>query len=596
MDTMADFINEKAKYELVLETEAATVYYPSLHQNEAYELEGYIDDEGRYNIEIEVNQVYIKESVEWLNVENKPSEFPPEYHSHLSDNWLLNLMAGYSSSNHNHSGESWLMQLFAGYATQEFVNTRFEQLVDNSPLFLDTINELASALGNDPNFATTVLGELDKKALKTDLLTPVPLGAAFTDTQLTPAQVVAAIDLNLGQTDWKTGGGVMSGAEIEAALDLYFGSEIWKYDNDTNTHLTDAQVVTAINTALGNTTWQTGGGTMSGADIIAAINTELAQSTWQAQYSHPVSHAASMITEEVDKRWFLDAERTKLTGIEAEANKYIHPVSHLPSIITQDANNRFVSVSQISTWDGKATTAYVDAAVASILDAAPEMLNTLDELAAALGDDPNFATTISNQIGLKANSADVYLKTAVDTALGQKEGLISKALGFAKWTAGGWSFVDESYSLDNHLHTDVYAPVHSHPYRADTWNPTWDDVSGKPSTFAPSAHNHDGVYSASAHDHSGVYEPAITKSTGFMKWNGSVLIFVNDAYALATAVQTNVPAGAVFTDTQLSPTQVVSAVDSSLGYTSWKTPIWSGTQAQYDALTPDSGTVYLIEE
>ena len=63
---MADFINEKAKYELVLETEAATVYYPSLHQNEAYELEGYIDDEGRYNIEIEVNQVYVKESVEWL--------------------------------------------------------------------------------------------------------------------------------------------------------------------------------------------------------------------------------------------------------------------------------------------------------------------------------------------------------------------------------------------------------------------------------------------------------------------------------------------------------------------------------------------------
>ncbi|WP_202969919.1 hypothetical protein, partial [Endozoicomonas atrinae] len=31
---------------------------------------------------------------------------------------------------------------------------------------------------------------------------------------------------------------------------------------------------------------------------------------------------------------------------------------------------------------------------------------------------------------------------------------------------------------------------HAHPYRADTWVPTWSDVTGKPATFTPSAHTH----------------------------------------------------------------------------------------------------------
>lgn len=42
-------------------------------------------------------------------------------------------------------------------------------------------------------------------------------------------------------------------------------------------------------------------------------------------------------------------------------------------------------------------------ALTSILDAAPEQLNTLNELAAALGDDANFATTVTNSLATKAD-------------------------------------------------------------------------------------------------------------------------------------------------------------------------------------------------
>ena len=60
----------------------------------------------------------------------------------------------------------------------------------------------------------------------------------------------------------------------------------------------------------------------------------------------------------------------------------------------------------IPSIDGLATETYVDNKVASLVDSAPETLDTLNELAAALGDDPNFATTIATQIGSKVDKVD----------------------------------------------------------------------------------------------------------------------------------------------------------------------------------------------
>jgi hypothetical protein len=69
-----------------------------------------------------------------------------------------------------------------------------------------------------------------------------------------------------------------------------------------------------------------------------------------------------------------------------------------------------------------ATTAYVDGAVAAIVDTAPEALNTLNELAAALGDDANFATSISTSLGEKlvkaSNLSDLTDASAARTNLG----------------------------------------------------------------------------------------------------------------------------------------------------------------------------------
>jgi len=49
--------------------------------------------------------------------------------------------------------------------------------------------------------------------------------------------------------------------------------------------------------------------------------------------------------------------------------------------------------------------AYVDAEVAGVVDSAPGALDTLNELAAALGDDANFSTTVTNSIATKLSKA-----------------------------------------------------------------------------------------------------------------------------------------------------------------------------------------------
>ena len=47
------------------------------------------------------------------------------------------------------------------------------------------------------------------------------------------------------------------------------------------------------------------------------------------------------------------ADKTKLDGIATGANNYSHPATHAPSIITQDANNRFVTDAEKTAWNGK---------------------------------------------------------------------------------------------------------------------------------------------------------------------------------------------------------------------------------------------------
>ena len=55
-----------------------------------------------------------------------------------------------------------------GYATEEYVQQQLDALIDGAPEALDTLKELAAALGDDANFASTMVQELAGKVDKVE--------------------------------------------------------------------------------------------------------------------------------------------------------------------------------------------------------------------------------------------------------------------------------------------------------------------------------------------------------------------------------------------------------------------------------------------
>lgn len=87
----------------------------------------------------------------------------------------------------------------AGTNTTQIANTAFVQeavaaLIASSPAALDTLNELAQALGNDPNFATTVAEAI---ALKAPLNSP-----ALTGAPTAPTASIGSSDQRIANTEF----------------------------------------------------------------------------------------------------------------------------------------------------------------------------------------------------------------------------------------------------------------------------------------------------------------------------------------------------------------------------------------------------------
>lgn len=121
------------------------------------------------------------DSVPWAGVTGKPTSFAPATHSH-SIAQVTGLQTALDEKAPLASpalmGTPTAPTAAVGTNTTQLANTAFVQaaiaaLVDAAPGALDTLNELAAALGNDPNFATSVTnglaGKLEKASNLSDL-------------------------------------------------------------------------------------------------------------------------------------------------------------------------------------------------------------------------------------------------------------------------------------------------------------------------------------------------------------------------------------------------------------------------------------------
>ncbi|EKB1416471.1 phage tail protein [Salmonella enterica] len=117
----------------------------------------------------------------------------------------------------------------AGNSTKQIANTEFvassiAAMVDSAPAALDTLNELAAALGNDPNFATTMINALAGKQ---------PLDNTLTN--LSGKDIAGLLTyLSLGETAKQAAGAVQkTGDEMSGKLTLPQTSSFGVNTNNT---------------------------------------------------------------------------------------------------------------------------------------------------------------------------------------------------------------------------------------------------------------------------------------------------------------------------------------------------------------------------
>ena len=97
---------------------------------------------------------------------------------------------------------------------------------------------------------------------------------------------------------------------------------------------------------------------------------------------------------------------------------------------------------------------YADTKVAALVDSAPGTLDTLNELAAALGDDPNFAATIAGQIGGKAPTSHASSDTTYGVSSSSNYGHAKASSTTPKAAASTAAVGSEtsSFARGDHVH------------------------------------------------------------------------------------------------------------------------------------------------
>ncbi len=195
-----------------------------------------------------------------------------------------------------------------------------------------------------------------------------------------------------GSTAWNTlpyGGGNFEGPISAADIT----------QDTTHRFVTDTEKTTWNGKASTTVATQSANGLMSAADkkkldgVAAEAN----------NYQHPATHPATMIEQDASHRFVTDTEKTtwngkastavvtqsanglmsaadkkKLDGVAAGANNYQHPATHPASVIVQDSTHRFVTDSEKTTWNGKASTAVATQSANGLMSAADK--KKLDDL------------------------------------------------------------------------------------------------------------------------------------------------------------------------------------------------------------------------
>jgi hypothetical protein len=199
-------------------------------------------------------------------------------------------------------------------------------------------------------------------------------------------------------------------------------------------------------TASGRTSHAEGGGTEANGDYSHAEGVYTIASGWgqhvqgianiaDARYAHIVGNG-SVTKNLVDGEIVEKRESSNAHTLDWDGNAWYQGDVRVGGTSYDDAK-KLITEEEATAQDAvilAEAQQYTDTQLANMVNSAPETLNTLNELAAALGEDPNFATTVAAQIGEKANTSyvDEQVSEATSIASTDATNKANQALADAK--------------------------------------------------------------------------------------------------------------------------------------------------------------------
>ena len=340
-------------------------------------------------------------------------------------------------------------------ANRNYVTDQIANVINNSPAALDTLKELSDALGSDANFSTTIANNLATKApIDSPTFTgtvTIPAGASISGYDLiadrsdavSNAITTAATDATTkvaAEAALRVSGDAASVSTAAADATTKANAAQAAAEATAATSLSSAITLEVSNRNTAIATAKTEAIDAAAADATTkaqdAISTAAADATTKANNAQTAAVSAAGIaadskvsahsSDTTDVHGISD---TSLLALKSEVAAVTASSLGLGNVDNTSDANKPVSTAQASAIATAKSEAIADATaqVNAVIAAAPAALNTLDELAAALGDDANYATTVTTALAGKVPSATpISQKTASYTlsSINEKDSMI----------------------------------------------------------------------------------------------------------------------------------------------------------------------------
>ena len=237
-----------------------------------------------------------------------------------------------------------------------------------------------------------------------------PAAGTFTTLTANTSLVAATADINAGTID----GAVIGGSSAQAitgtlvtATTGFVGSLTGNIVGNITGNLTGNVVGNVTGNLTGNVTASTGTSTFNNVVINGGLDMDASSAATIINLTSPTNAGDAATKGYVDTG---DGLKLNLTG------------GTMNGAIAMGGNN-ITGLGTPTLSADAATKTYVDTSISNLVAAAPGALDTLNELAAALGNDASFSTTVTNSIATKLALAGGTMSGAIAMGTSKITGL-----------------------------------------------------------------------------------------------------------------------------------------------------------------------------